>query len=167
MSSFASSTTVSPSSCACSSLPGLNRIVLPDGIATSSPVRGFRPTPLFRGFTTKTPNPRSSIRSPRVNASFIEWKRASTACSAFIFGTPVLSATRLMISSLITSWGLFSGPPRAAVLGCGMQVRMIESVGKNCQGIRLPGSIHRLGGLICVIYVICGWVCLTRAQAES
>src|SRR5829696_9833802 len=77
-------------------------MVLPDGIATSSPVRGFLPTPRLRGFTTKTPNPRNSIRSPLVNASFIEWKRASTACSAFIFGTPVLSATRLMISNLIT-----------------------------------------------------------------
>jgi hypothetical protein len=34
----------------------------------------------------KTPNPRSSIRSPRERASFIELKSASTACSAFNFG---------------------------------------------------------------------------------
>src|SRR5437870_2944288 len=89
-------------SCACNSLPGLKRIVLPEGIATSSPVRGLRPTPRLRGLTMKTPKPRSSIRSPRASASFIEWNSPSTACSAFNFGMPVSSARRLMISSLIT-----------------------------------------------------------------
>src|SRR5688572_3197865 len=103
----------SPSSCACNSLPGLKRIVLPEGIATSSPVRGLRPTPRLRGLTTKTPKPRNSIRSPRVKASFIEWKRASTACSAFILGTPVFSATRLTMSSLITAYQ----PPFEPLLG--------------------------------------------------
>src|SRR5215210_1512723 len=78
-------------------------MVLPEGMATSSPVRGLRPTPRLRGLTTKTPKPRSSMRSPRARASFIEWKRASTACSAFIFGTPVRSATRFTMSSLITA----------------------------------------------------------------
>src|SRR5262249_6067893 len=55
-----------------------------------------------RGLTTKTPNPRSSMRSPRFMASFMASNRASTATSAFIFGTPVFSATLLMMSSLIT-----------------------------------------------------------------
>src|SRR6476661_2004386 len=88
-------------------------------MATSSPVLGLRPTPLFLGLTTKTPKPRSSILSPLVNASFIEWKRASTACSAFILGTPVLSATRLMMSNLITTQSLsFSVPPGGTHLGC-------------------------------------------------
>src|SRR5262245_2349249 len=58
--------------------------------------------PRLRGLTTKTPNPRSSMRSPRFMASFIASKRASTATSAFILGTPVFSATLLMMSSLIT-----------------------------------------------------------------
>ncbi len=31
--------------------PGLNRIVLPGGILTSRPVRGFRPMPFLRGLT--------------------------------------------------------------------------------------------------------------------
>src|SRR6476659_7579641 len=75
-------------------------------MATSSPVLGLRPTPRFRDLTTKTPKPRSSILAPLVSASFIEWNSASTACSAFIFGTPVLSATRLIISSLITTRSL-------------------------------------------------------------
>src|SRR5215510_2768412 len=87
----------------CNSLPGLNRMVLPSGMATCVPVRGLRPMPRLRGLTTKTPNPRSSIRSPRFIASFIASKRASTATSAFIFGTPVFSATLLMMSSLITN----------------------------------------------------------------
>src|SRR5215468_11225662 len=77
-------------------------MVLPSGIATCVPVRGLRPIPRLRGLTTKTPNPRSSMRSPRFMASFMASKRASTATSAFIFGTPVFSATLLMMSSLIT-----------------------------------------------------------------
>src|SRR5207249_1766714 len=44
------------------SLPGLKRIVRPGGIRTSLPVRGLRPIPRLRGFTWKTPNPRSSMR---------------------------------------------------------------------------------------------------------
>jgi hypothetical protein len=60
---------------------------------------GIAPDPRLRGLTMKTPNPRSSIRSPRERASFIELKSASTACSAFNFGMPVSSARRLMISS--------------------------------------------------------------------
>ena len=35
---------------------------------TSAPVRGFRPIPVFRGFTLKTPKPRNSIRSPDFHA---------------------------------------------------------------------------------------------------
>ena len=46
-------------------LPGLNRIVFPGGISTSRPVLGLRPIPRLRSLTWKTPNPRSSIRSPR------------------------------------------------------------------------------------------------------
>ena len=47
----------------CSSFPGLNLTALPGEMLTSAPVRGFLPTPVFRGFTVKTPNPRSSMRS--------------------------------------------------------------------------------------------------------
>src|SRR6185369_4510257 len=110
-------------------------MVFPEGIATSSPVRGFLPTPRLRGFTTNTPKPLSSILSPRVRASFIDWKRASTACSAFIFGTPVLSATRLIMSNFITAWWPFSVWGTDAS-GLQMQVRMIDTGGKDCQGTR-------------------------------
>ena len=111
------------------------RIVFPEGIATSSPVLGFRPTPRFRGLTTNTPKPRSSILSPRVRASFIEWKRASTACSAFILGTPVLSATRLTISSLITAFSLRSSLNGRIVFEPNLQGAMIERRSKACQPV--------------------------------
>jgi len=84
------------------SLPGLNRIVFPGGIATSSPVRGLRPTPLFRGLTIKTPNPRSSILSPRFSAFLRELNTDSTAISAFTFVIFSCSATRFTMSCLIT-----------------------------------------------------------------
>jgi hypothetical protein len=48
-------------------------------------------------------NAEPAKRSPRFIASFMASKRASTATSAFIFGTPVFSATLLMMSSLITN----------------------------------------------------------------
>ena len=54
------------------------------------------------GLTTKTPKPRNSMRSPFCNALFIASNKASTAISAFIFGTPVLSETSFTMSSLIT-----------------------------------------------------------------
>src|SRR5579864_4478454 len=87
----------------CSSLPGLKRTALPGGIATSAPVRGLRPMPVFRGRTLKMPNPRSSIRSPCASARFMLSKTVSTAISAFVFVIPVLLTTSLMISSLITA----------------------------------------------------------------
>ena len=65
-----------------SSLPGLKRMVRPGGMRTSLPVRGFRPMPRFRGFTWNTPNPRSSMRSPRCIEMRIASNTASTASSA-------------------------------------------------------------------------------------
>src|SRR4051812_20518749 len=90
------------------SLPGLKRIVRPGGIRTSLPVRGLRPMPRLRGFTWNTPNPRSSIRSPRCIDKRIASNTASTATSAL---TLVISATRdtsFTMSTLIMfrrSWG--------------------------------------------------------------
>ena len=54
----------------CSSLPGLKRTALPGVMLTSVPVRGLRPMPVLRARTLKTPNPRSSMRSPAVRACF-------------------------------------------------------------------------------------------------
>ena len=86
-----------------SSLPGLNRIVKPGGICTSSVGRfGFRPMPRFLGFTRNTPKPRSSMRSPRDNAWRSTSMIVSTACVAFWRPTPAASATALMMSFLIT-----------------------------------------------------------------
>src|SRR2546425_4635473 len=75
----------------CKSLPGLKRTAFPGGIFTSEPVRGFRPIPVFRGFTENTPKPRNSIRSLALRASFMQLKIVSTACSAFVLLTPVRS----------------------------------------------------------------------------
>src|SRR5881397_3150520 len=84
------------------SLPGLKRMVFPGGIATSSPVRGFLPTPLLRGLTIKTPKPLSSILSPRLRAFFSELNTDSTAISAFTFVMLSCSATRFTMSCFIT-----------------------------------------------------------------
>ncbi len=59
-------------------------------------MRGLRPMPRFLGLTMNTPKPRSSILLPFARASFIALKSESTTCSAFCFGTPVLSATPLL-----------------------------------------------------------------------
>src|SRR6266481_7302325 len=85
----------------CNSLPGLNRTALPGGMETSAPVLGFRPMPVLRGFTLKTPKPRSSMRSPCSSAFFIDSKTVSTAISAFVLVMPVRLTTSLMMSSLI------------------------------------------------------------------
>src|SRR5438309_1062897 len=69
---------------------------------TSAPVRGLRPIPVLRGRTLKTPNPRSSMRSPWASAFFMLSKTVSTASSALVLVMPVLLTTSLMISSLIT-----------------------------------------------------------------
>ena len=88
-----------------SSLPGLNRILKPGGICTSSVGRfGLRPMPHFLGFTRNTPKPRSSMRSPRVSAWRSTSMIVSTAYVAFWRPTPAASATALTMSSLIT-WG--------------------------------------------------------------
>ena len=87
----------------CSSLPGLKRTAFPGGMLTSAPVRGFRPMPVLRGRTVKTPKPRSSMRSPRARAFFMLSKTVSTAISALVLVTPVLPTTSLIRSSLITS----------------------------------------------------------------
>src|SRR5208337_1731391 len=86
----------------CSSLPGLKRTALPGGMETSAPVRGLRPIPVLRGRTLKTPNPRSSIRSPLASDFFMLSKTVSTASSALVLVIPVLLTTSLMMSSLIT-----------------------------------------------------------------
>lgn len=90
-------------SSACSPLPGLKGTAFPGARATAVPVRGLRPMPSLRGRTLKTPNPRSSMRSPRLSASFIPPNTVSTALSAFAFEIPVRLTTSLMISSLIRS----------------------------------------------------------------
>jgi competence protein ComEC len=82
-------------------LPGLKRIVLPGGMRTSVPVRGLRPIPFLRGFTWKTPNPRSSILSPRRIDSFMASRMASTATTALTRVMSAIFATLLMMSVLI------------------------------------------------------------------
>ena len=69
---------------ACSSLPGLKRTALPGVMLTSVPVRGLRPIPVLRARTLKTPNPRSSMRSPAVRACLRPSKTVSTAVSALV-----------------------------------------------------------------------------------
>src|SRR4051812_315072 len=83
------------------SLPGLKRIVRPGGIRTSLPVRGLRPIPRLRGFTWNTPNPRSSIRSPRCMEIRIASKTASTATSALTLVMSAMRDTSLTMSTLI------------------------------------------------------------------
>ncbi len=90
------------------SLPGLNRTVFPGGIGTSAPVRGLRPMPLFRGLTTNTPNPRSSMRSPLRMAPRMASKKASTAISDLTLVIPRVVATRLTILALITGFSTLS-----------------------------------------------------------
>src|SRR5208283_1297619 len=100
----------------CSSLPGLKRTAFPGGIATSAPVRGFRPIPVLRGRTLKMPKPRNSIRSPSDSARFIVSKTVSTAISAFVLVMPVRLTTSLMMSSLIKQ------PPGNTLQGrCGVR----------------------------------------------
>src|SRR5438552_1692424 len=86
----------------CNSFPGLKRTAFPGGIETSAPVRGLRPIPVLRGRTLKTPNPRSSMRSPLESDRFILSKTVSTAISALVLVMPVRLTTSLMMSSLIT-----------------------------------------------------------------
>src|SRR3954452_20215742 len=83
------------------SLPGLKRIVRPGGILTSLPVRGLRPMPRLRGFTWNTPNPRSSIRSPRCIERRIASNTASTATSALTLVISAILDTSLTMSTLI------------------------------------------------------------------
>ena len=64
-------------------------------------LRGFRPMPRLRGFTWKTPNPRSSIRSPRCIESRIASKTASTATSALTLVMSAVFETSLTMSTLI------------------------------------------------------------------
>ena len=88
----------------CRSLPGLNRMVRPGGIRTSLPVRGFLPIPRLRGFTWKTPKPRSSILSPRRIERRIAWNTASTATSAFTLVIPAVDETLFTMSTLIMTY---------------------------------------------------------------
>src|SRR5438874_3511331 len=83
------------------SLPGLNRIVLPGGIVTSTPVLGLRPMPRLRRLTWKTPKPRSSIRSPAPRADRIDSITVSTAVAALARGIFARSTTRSTMSALI------------------------------------------------------------------
>jgi len=123
----------------CSSLPGLKRTAFPGGIATSAPVRGFRPIPVLRGRTLKMPKPRNSIRSPSESARFIVSKTVSTAISAFVLVIPVRLTTSLMMSSLIKQ------PPGnrfkvTAVFAPSRAISMIRSKLAACQ----PGCRERL-----------------------
>src|SRR5207248_10080210 len=93
------------------SLPGLKRMVRPGGIFTSLPVRGLRPMPRLRGFTWKTPKPRSSIRSPRCMEVRIASNTASTATSALTLVMSAIFDTSLTMSTLImlrVSWRLIT-----------------------------------------------------------
>src|SRR5579864_5093688 len=76
---------------------------------TSAPVRGFRPMPVLRGFTLKTPNPRNSMRSPCSSAFFMVSKTVSTAISALVLVMPVRLTTSLIMSSLIKAPSLTQG----------------------------------------------------------
>src|SRR3972149_1468779 len=83
-------------------------MVLPGGMATSTPVFGLRPMPRLRFLTRKTPKPRSSMRSPWVSASRIASKTAFTASFAFdceISTAPITLRTR---SALIMNPSTFS-----------------------------------------------------------
>ncbi len=90
----------------CKSLPGLNRMVRPGGIRTSLPVRGFLPIPRLRGFTWKTPKPRSSILSPLRIDLRIASNTASTATSAFTLVIPAVAETLFTMSTLIMTYEL-------------------------------------------------------------
>src|SRR6185437_14514515 len=81
----------------CSSFPGLKRTALPGEMLTSAPVRGFLPTPVFRGFTVKTPNPRNSIRTVHTRAFFMPSQIAYTEDSEFVRAKPVRSTMTLTI----------------------------------------------------------------------
>src|SRR5687767_15663832 len=85
----------------CRSLPGLKRIVRPGGMRTSLPVLGLRPIPRLRGFTWKTPKPRSSIRSPRCIDRRMASNTASTATSALTLVMSAIFETSLTMSTLI------------------------------------------------------------------
>src|SRR5512136_3030710 len=72
-------------------------MVLPGGMATSTPVLGLRPMPRLRFLTRNTPKPRSSMRSPCVSASRMASKTAFTASFAFdceISTEPITLRTR-------------------------------------------------------------------------
>src|SRR5437763_14014469 len=84
------------------SLAGLDRTAVPGGIETAAPVLGLRPMPVSRGLTLNTPKPRSSMRSPLASDRLMLSKAVSTASSALVLVIPVLFATSLMMSSLIT-----------------------------------------------------------------
>ena len=57
--------------------------------------------PRLRGFTWNTPNPRSSIRSPRCIESRIASNTASTATSALTLVISAIRDTSLTMSTLI------------------------------------------------------------------
>src|SRR6202522_2256661 len=121
----------------CNSLPGLKRTALPGGIETSAPVRGFRPMPVFRGRTLKTPKPRSSMRSPAESAFFMLSKTVSTANSALVLVIPVRLTTSLMMSSLIT------GIPRLLRIGF-LKLLMLREIGWIVnRGINLVIWLHQ------------------------
>src|SRR5450830_1268503 len=84
-------------------LPSLNRMEFPGRIGTWTPVFGFRPTPYFRRFTSKTPKPRSSMRSPAASACLRASRAASTVAQAFARGIEALSTTRSTILARIMS----------------------------------------------------------------
>src|SRR6267378_2546992 len=105
------------------SLPGLKRIVRPGGIFTSLPVRGLRPMPRLRGFTWKTPKPRSSIRSPFIKESFIASRTASTATSALTFVMSAALDTSLMMSTLIMGMDLLLSDSYYRVRPFGLSIR--------------------------------------------
>jgi hypothetical protein len=81
---------------------------LAGAMLTSVPVRGLRPMPVLRARTLKTPNPRSSMRSPAAKACLRPSKTVSTAASALVRGRPVRSTT-LMDDVLLNQWSNLAG----------------------------------------------------------
>jgi hypothetical protein len=89
------------------SLPGLKKGIALSGTTTCCPVRGLRPGRLDRCLAEKTPNPRSSMRSPLASPATISSRIAST-----IFNTSDRYSVGLRSAIRSTSSDLITGYPK-------------------------------------------------------